>query len=130
MQPDGIDDAAIAAAIGRRAIAQRRGKFGWTRHLAGKSESDLADQPPSAVVVAGKARTLARQRILAGCATTTPAALGTPCDAGASSLAELADCVLDRQLVSVSEAAAGEVAAPCGLLDLAGLGGAFPAMCE
>jgi hypothetical protein len=78
----------------------------------------------------GKARALARQRILSGCATTTPAALGTPCDPGAASLAELADCVLDRQLASVSEAVAGSVAGPCGLLDLAGLASAFPAMCE
>jgi YVTN family beta-propeller protein len=78
----------------------------------------------------GKARTLARQRILSGCATATPLALGNPCDPDATSIAELADCALDRQLVGVSEAIVGEVAGACGLLDLAGLGSALPGVCD
>ena len=104
-------------------------------HAAGAATSAtlgacIRDVGPGATSRLAKARALARQRILSSCAASTPQALGRPCDPDATSIAELADCALDRQLAAISDAVAGEVAAPCGLLDLAGLAGAFPAMCE
>lgn len=90
----------------------------------------VRDVGPGATSRLGKARALARQRILSGCAATTPQALGRPCDADATSVAELADCALDRQLAAIFDVVAGEVAAPCGLLDQVGLAGAFAAVCE
>ena len=105
-------------------------------HAAGAvgSATTLACQrdvdPASATSRLRKARALARQRILTGCAASTPAALGAPCDAEASTMGELADCALDRQLAGVTSIVASQVTAPCGLLDLVGLGGAFPELCS
>ena len=99
-------------------------------HRAPRRSSSNEKVGPGATSRLAKARALARQRILSGCAASTPQALGRPCDPDATSIAELADCALDRQLAAISDAVAGEVAAPCGLLDLAGLAGGFPAMCE
>jgi YVTN family beta-propeller protein len=77
-----------------------------------------------------RARATAKQRILARCATTTPAALGRPCDPEAESPSAVADCILDRQLAAVTMLLEDEVAQPCALLALLGLDAAFPALCN
>jgi YVTN family beta-propeller protein len=87
------------------------------------------DVGPAATSRLAKARAIARQRILAGCASSTPAALGPPCDAEASTLAELADCALDRQLAGVTGIVDGEIAGACALLAQVVLDGALPALC-
>ena len=76
-----------------------------------------------------KARALARQRILVGCASAAPAALGRPCDPQATTVGEIADCALDHQLAGVTEIVDGEIAGTCALLDAVGLGGSFPSTC-
>lgn len=96
---------------------------------SGTTTACARDVGPAATSRLAKARALARQRILAGCTATTPAALGPPCDADASTLGDLADCALDRQLDGVADIVASEVAAPCALLDEVGLGGTLPRTC-
>lgn len=88
---------------------------------------DLAPTDPTSKLA--RARALARQRILGGCATATPAELGPPCAAEATTLGEVADCALDRQIAGVSEIVDGEVAGACGLLATVGLDGSFAALC-
>lgn len=89
---------------------------------------DLALGDPSSKIA--RARALARQRILAACAASTPATLGPPCDAGATTLGDVADCALDRQLASVTEIVDGEVAGTCALLGTVGLDAAFATACR
>jgi YVTN family beta-propeller protein len=85
--------------------------------------------PANAASRLQRARALAKQRVIARCATSSPAALGAPCVPTAPTISELAECALDRQLAGVSRIVADEVATPCGLLALVGLGTAFPEMC-
>lgn len=88
---------------------------------------DLA--PAVATSKLARARALARQRILAGCATSTPTALGPPCAAEATTPGVMADCALDRQMAGVADIIDGEVAGACGLLATVGLDESFSALC-
>ena len=71
----------------------------------------------------------ARSQILARCGGIVPADLDLPCDPAATTIAVVADCVLDRQLARVSEAIAAEYGRPCSIATGAGLAGIYPGLC-
>lgn len=75
-------------------------------------------------------RAIARAKVLSSCDGATPAALAHPCAGGATTMAEVADCVLDAQTRSVTETLAAEYGAPCSLATAVGLAAAFPALCD
>jgi len=74
-------------------------------------------------------RAAASAQILARCATTTPAALANPCDPDATTITEVADCVLDTQLDRVTESLAAEYGRPCSIATAAGLAALYPRLC-
>jgi hypothetical protein len=76
-----------------------------------------------------KLRTVARNQIVTRCASVTPAQLGFPCDPGAVAIADTADCVLDAQILRVTQALAAEYGASCGVATAAGLATSYPALC-
>jgi YVTN family beta-propeller protein len=101
----------------------------------GNDTTDTADacvadlDPTLASAKVSKLRTVARAQILARCASVTPAMLAFPCDPGAATMAETADCVLDAQLARVTQALAAEYGASCGVATAAGLATRYPALC-
>ena len=74
-------------------------------------------------------RSAAKAQILARCATTTPAALANPCNPGATTITEVADCVLDAQLARVTEALAAEYGRPCSIATAVGIAAIYPGLC-
>jgi YVTN family beta-propeller protein len=76
-----------------------------------------------------KLRNVARAAILARCASVGPAVLAHPCDPGATTMVETADCVLDAQLVRVAQAIAAEYGASCSIATAAGLTPLYPELC-
>jgi YVTN family beta-propeller protein len=74
-------------------------------------------------------RATARAKLLSGCAGVTPAALALPCSDEATTLAEVADCVLDAQTRRLTETLASEYGAPCSLAAAAGLATMHPGLC-
>jgi len=63
------------------------------------------------------------------CATTTPAELGNPCDAGATDMAAVADCIAAQHRARAQSIAAAEYAASCALITAVGLEGDYPDLC-
>jgi hypothetical protein len=98
-----------------------------TEDAAADCLADLDPSIPTAKLV--RLRSAAKTQILARCATMTPAALGHPCDAGAATMAAVADCVLDAQLARVAEAVAAEYGRPCSVATAAGLAAIHPGLC-
>ena len=74
-------------------------------------------------------RVVAKTQILARCATLTPADMANPCQPTATTMAEVADCVLDAQLARTSEIVAAEHGRPCSIATAAGLASIHPGLC-
>jgi len=90
----------------------------------------LADLDPGiATSKVTRLRTAARNQILARCGALGPADLAQPCDGSATTMAEVADCVLDAQLDRVAGAVAAEYGRPCSVATTAGLAALYPALC-
>jgi YVTN family beta-propeller protein len=75
-------------------------------------------------------RATARARLLSDCAGVAPAALAQPCAPDATTIAEVADCVLDAQTRRLTETLAAEYPAPCSIATATGLATAFPGLCS
>lgn len=82
--------------------------------------------PSSSVSVA---RSKAGALIATNCAGVTPGDLGSPCNGTATTVQEIADCVLDEQLLRIEQIIADEYANACGLLGAVGRSGDFQAVC-
>ena len=76
-----------------------------------------------------KARARTATGILKKCAGVTPAALGSPCDDGAATIATTVGCVLDTHLEEVARMIATKFNDACPMLTGLGLGGAYPGAC-
>lgn len=85
--------------------------------------------PASAGSALARARSAARIQLLGRCTTLTPAQVGQPCSPTATTMAEVADCVLDRQAAHVASIVAAQYGAPCSLAAAAGLTTLFPTLC-
>lgn len=85
--------------------------------------------PGNASSSLSRMRATARAKILSGCAGVTPAQLALPCSEDATTLAEVADCVLDAQADNLAATLASEYGAPCSLATAAGLAAMHPALC-
>jgi YVTN family beta-propeller protein len=64
------------------------------------------------------------------CQGLAPAALGSPCDAGAPTLAATAECVLNGHAARVAKMVAAEFNDACVTLTRIGLAGSYPAVCS
>jgi hypothetical protein len=95
--------------------------------VAGDCLSDLDPGVATAKIL--RFRAAAKAQILARCASTTPAALASPCDPGATTMTQVADCVLDAQLDRVTDAIAAEYGRPCSIATAAGIAGIYPRLC-
>jgi YVTN family beta-propeller protein len=100
---------------------------GDTGDAAADCVADLDPTLPFSKVT--KLRNVARNQILMRCASVTPAMLGFPCDPGAATMDETADCVLDAQILRVTQALAAEYGASCGVATAAGLATRYPGLC-
>jgi YVTN family beta-propeller protein len=76
-----------------------------------------------------RTRATARAKLLSDCVGVTPTQLAKPCAPGASTIAEVADCVLDAQTVRLTETLAAEYGSACSVATAAGLAAAFPGLC-
>jgi YVTN family beta-propeller protein len=74
-------------------------------------------------------RSAATAQILARCANVTPADVAHPCAPAATTMADVAACVLDAQLARVSQAIAAEYGASCGIATAGGVAGLHPGLC-
>jgi YVTN family beta-propeller protein len=100
---------------------------GGTSAATGACLADL--DPGIATSKVNRLRTSARNQILARCGALGPADLAQPCDARATTMTEVADCVLDAQLDRVAGAVAAEYGRPCSMATVAGLATVYPALC-
>ncbi|HJQ82755.1 MAG TPA: YncE family protein [Candidatus Binatia bacterium] len=98
-----------------------------TAGAAGACLAALDPNVPSAKIA--RLRTVATAQIVARCGGVTPAELAQPCSPGASTIADVASCVLDAQAARVSEATAAEHGAACGVATAAGLSSLYPGLC-
>lgn len=64
------------------------------------------------------------------CASLTPADIGSPCDAGATTMAQVATCVVSQHLTGVSDLVAAEYGPACTLISAVGLDATYPALCD
>jgi YVTN family beta-propeller protein len=74
-------------------------------------------------------RTAATAQILARCANLTPADVAHPCSPTATTMADVADCVLDAQIAGVAATVAAEYGGACTIATAAGLTGLHPNLC-
>jgi len=89
---------------------------------------DLGASPASKI---DNARAKAVTKVQAKCpAPLTPADLNGPCDAGATTLADVATCVLDHNLEQVQEMVRAEYADACGIATGAALASDYPVVCD
>jgi hypothetical protein len=98
-----------------------------TADAADDCVADLDPTLPFAKVT--KLRNVAWNQIVTRCASVTPAMLAFPCDPGATTIGQTADCVLDAQLARVTHALAGEYGASCGVATAAGVAVRYPNLC-
>ena len=91
-----------------------------------RAKLDLAN-PGSA---ASGLRALAIATIVARCRDVTPAALGSPCEGTAPTLAATATCVIQRHARSVAKMVAAEFNDVCVTLTRIGLAGSYPDVCS
>lgn len=95
--------------------------------VAGKCLKGLDDGDLSSVVA--KARTAAASSIDKSCTGIAPADIGSPCDAGATTIAATATCVLDDHRRRTEQMITAEYAGACTILRSVGLDGSFPDVC-
>ena len=104
--------------------------FAWLAHesSATVSRTDLATHT-AVVIPVGDTPSAVAATDDSSRSTTTPAALANPCDPGAPTITEVADCVLDTQLDRVTESVAAEYGRPCSVATAAGLAALYPRLC-
>jgi hypothetical protein len=85
--------------------------------------------PASATSSLARSRLAARAQLLGKCTGITPGQVATPCSATATTIAEVADCVLDRQADYTAATIAAEYGASCSIATAAGLTTLFPTLC-
>jgi len=116
----------LGACVEKLLVAADAGK-GDAKAIAGcLAKLDLGD-PLSKATVARNAGLL---RIAQKCAGRTPAELGSPCDAGAPTLARTASCVLDGNAARVAKLIAAEFNDACVMLTRIGLASEYSAVCS
>lgn len=97
---------------------------------AGAAVSCLQQLDPGAGTSAlARARSTARTQILGRCGGLVPSQVATPCSTSAATMAEVADCVLDRQAEHVAATIAAEYGASCSIATATGLTTLFPTLC-
>lgn len=85
--------------------------------------------PGASTSALARARSAARAQILGRCGGIVPAQVATPCSTSAATMAEVADCVLDRQAEHVAAIIAAEYGASCSIAGATGLTTLFPTLC-
>ncbi len=139
-----------AARVCQGAIASAASRFATSEH-AGLANcllrvlKDAAQQKNVELSAAACAKTLDPQepgatlpKVRAGlvakiakkCAGVVPAAIGNPCDAAATTIAQIASCVLGAQASRVEKMVGAEFNDACSMLTAAGLGRAYPGVCS
>lgn len=96
--------------------------------VTAKCDADLDPTDPASKV--GKAIAKLQGGVADKCIDLTPADLGNPCDAGATTFAQVATCVANQHLSAIGEAVAGEYGPACALISAVGLDGAYPSLCD
>jgi hypothetical protein len=86
--------------------------------------------PAAAGSALARARSAARIQLLGRCGALTPAQIAQPCSPTATTMAEVADCVLDRQAEYVASTVAAQYGASCSIATAAGLTTLFPKLCS
>lgn len=86
-----------------------------------------AGDPKSAVA---KAKTKASAGIVKACGALSPADIDSPCDAGATTIADTATCVVEATEGDVEAMTKDRYAKACVLLEAVGLDGAYPGVCN
>jgi len=92
-----------------------------------KCRKGLDETDPKSILAKGRAA--ATKAIDKACAGVAPAAIGSPCDAGAADIAATIACVLDDHVVRSAQMVSAEYADSCVTIGAVGLDGAFPALC-
>jgi YVTN family beta-propeller protein len=77
-----------------------------------------------------KLRGAVKAKIVKKCAGLSPAALGGPCDPAATTIEELAECVLREQAAGAEKMVAAEFNMACPMLSALGVGRAYPNVCS
>ncbi len=96
--------------------------------VTAKCGAALAPDTPGSKV--GKAIGTLTSAVTKKCAAVTPAWLGTPCDAGATTMADVASCLVTRTLSASSRTIAAAYGPACALISAVGLEADYPAVCN
>ena len=88
-----------------------------------------ADLDAIATTRIAKARSTARAQVMTRCTGVAPVDVATPCNPGATTVDQVADCVLDAQVRKVSETIAAEYGAACSIATAAGITTLYPGLC-
>jgi len=92
-----------------------------------KCRKGLDEVDPKSVLA--KARASATKAIDKACVGVAPADIGSPCDAGAATIAATTACVLADHLQRSAQMTAAEYGGSCPTIGAVGLDAAFPALC-
>jgi hypothetical protein len=95
--------------------------------VADKCAQGLDDGDPKSILA--KARASAASSIAKSCGGTAPADIHAPCDAGATTIAATASCVLGDHRRRAEQMIAAEYADACTILRSVGFDGSFPEVC-
>lgn len=77
----------------------------------------------------GKAIAKLQSGVVDKCADLAPASVDSPCDAAATNFADVATCVADASIETISELVAAEYSPACALITAVGLEADYPALC-